>query len=133
MGTAFFPGEKVKNVLPPRDNNTDLVGRFGAWLTADGAAIIGVAIPAIPALLGTIKLVGWVWSVFQDNFFLGILAIFVAIIALSIGYCVYYLAYIMVYVIFWLLGWICYNVWTLLATIVIVFLIWGFSTGVLTF
>ena len=126
MGEMFFPGEKVKDFLPPRDSgNNDIVARFGAWLTEDGATYIGFAVASIPAIWAIIKLVGWVIGAFEDFFLLGFLAIFGALIAIGIGYYVFALIYAIVYAIAWVFGWICYNVWTLLSAIALAGIIWG--------
>ena len=42
MGRMYPPDEVAQEYLPPRetDSEADYVGKFGAWLTGGGAAIV---------------------------------------------------------------------------------------------
>lgn len=133
---TFGEDAPIRTALPPREYTNahngsvwgwfnNLVSNFGSWLTEFGAIIIGFIVPAIPALWGIIKLIGWVFGAFEENFIFGVLAIFGALFVLGIGFYVYCIAYCIVYAIVWALGWVCYNVWTLLAAVAIGLVIWG--------
>lgn len=133
---TFGENAPIRTALPPREYSNahsgsvwgwfnNLVSIFGSWLTGDGAIYLGFIIPAIPALWGIIKILGLVFGAFEDNFILGVLSVFFAVIALGIGYYAYCIAYCIVYAIVWALGWVCYNAWTLLAAVAIGLVIWG--------
>ena len=125
MGRMYFPGEKAREYLPPRKSHGDIVAKFGAWLTKDGAAIIATVVCAIPAILGLINLLKWLLENFQENFFIGVLSIIGALWMIGFAMIPLYILYIVAYAAAWVLGWVCYNKWTLIVGIILVAL-WFF-------
>jgi hypothetical protein len=124
MGRMYPPDEVAQEYLPPReiDGETDYVGKFGAWLTGGGAAVVATVACAIPAVGGLIDLLKWVFGNFQDNFIIGFLSIIGAIWVCSFAMIILYVYYLIIYALVWLFGWVCYNTWTLLACICVVVL-----------
>ena len=113
MGMMYFPGEKVNEYLPPRDDDGDCVGKFGAWLTRKGALSAYYISVVVLLACVAIKLVLWIIKCFNNNIFYGILSVigawFIGLICtyVSIGIA------LLVAALVWLFGWVCYNKWTL--------------------
>ena len=128
MGVMIFPGEKLKEYLPPRESKgEDLVAKFGAWLTSDGARY--GAIVAYVALMtwGTIKFIMMLIQTFQEGFFAVIFGLIWLPFLGILGYHGIIFASQTVYTVIWILGWICYNKWTLLAFLTVVACCYAFS------
>lgn len=133
MGYMIFPGEKARECLPPREDTGDIVGRFGSWLTGDGAAIAAFVACAIPSVLGLYDLLLWILDKFQENLFFGIFSIIGSVWIIGFAMIPLYAMYFIAYAGAWLLGWACYNKWTLLVFVILVSL-WFFikrQTGAL--
>lgn len=120
MGRMYFPGEKVREYLPPRKSGEDIVAKFGAWLTGEGAGIIAYIVCAIPAIGGLWDLLKWLLGNFQENIFIGLVSIIGAIWMVCFAIIPLYILYIVAYAAAWALGWVCYNKWTLLAGLFLV-------------
>ncbi len=119
MGRMYFPGEKIRQRLPKRESNGDIVGRFGAWLTQRGEQVyIGAWFITMACVV--IRLLVWVYQCFQVGFFRGVFSLigawFLAIICMYASIVVGIAACIVV----WMLGWLCYNKWTLIASLALV-------------
>lgn len=139
MGKMYFPDEKIREYLPPRESGGDCVARFGAWLTNDGALYIScVLVYVIPALLGIIQLILWIIHTFQKGSLLGFLSIIGACCAAYyIGIIGFYVLMPIVWIIWgiiWLFGWVCYNKWTFFAWLIfmglcyLIFFVIGFAS-----
>lgn len=126
MGRMYFPGEKAKEYLPPRESEGDFVARFGAWLTEDGAACIAYIACAIPAVMGGVRLLKWMYGMFQENFFYGIFSIIGAAWMVGLSMIPLYILYFLIYAVAWLLGWLCYNKWTLIIGLLVASLCYVF-------
>ena len=125
MGMMYFPGEKVNEYLPPRDNDGDFVGRFGAWLTRKGAlTAYYTSYFALFACI-VIKLVLWIVKCFNSNIFYGILSV---IGGWFIGLICAYVSIGIALLIDWISGWVCYNKWTLFACFISV-LLWYYLSS----
>lgn len=128
MGMMYFPGEKVNEYLPPRDNDGDCVGRFGAWLTRKGSwAAYYTSYFALLACI-VIKLVLWIVKCFNNNIIYGVLSIIGACFIGSICAYVIICVSLLVMVLVWMLGWVCYNKWTLFICFVLV-LLWFYQSS----
>ena len=119
MGRMHFPGEKAREYLPPRESHGDIVAKFGAWLTGEGAGIVAYIVCVIPAIGGLWDLLKWLIGNFQENFIIGFFSIFGAMIMIGFAMIPLYILFFIAYAIVWVVGWICYNKWTLLAAIII--------------
>lgn len=115
MGRMYFPGEKIREYLPPRESSGDIVARFGAWLTKDGANIVATIVCLIPAVLGIVDLLRWLIGNFRESVFIGLLSIIGAIWIIGFAIIPLGIFFWIAYAIAWGLGWICYNKWTLIA------------------
>ena len=119
MGRMYFPGEKAREYLPPRESRGDIVAKFGAWLTGEGAGIVAYIVCVIPAIGGLWDLLKWLIGNFQENFIIGFFSIFGAMIMIAFAMIPLYFLFFIAYAIAWVVGWLCYNKWTLLAAILI--------------
>lgn len=119
MGTMFFPGEKVKAYLPPREGNGDIADQFGAWLTDQGAEyacyIVGLGFIACVV----IRLFVWVIQTFCNSFLWGVLSCFGAALIALISLIPLIILSVIAYVIVWSLGWLFSNAWTLIACLIL--------------
>ena len=118
MGRMYFPGEKIRQRLPKRESDGDIVGRFGAWLTQIGEQVyIGAWFVTMAFVV--IRLLVWVYQCFQVGIFRGIFSLigawFIAIIFMYASIVVGLAACIVVLV----LGWLCYNKWTLIVSLIL--------------
>lgn len=122
MGRMYFPGEKIRERLPKRESDGDIVGRFGAWITQKGVeqAYIGTCFITIACVV--IRLLVWVYKCFQVGIFRGIFSLigagFLTIICMYASIVVGIAACMVV----WVLGWLCYNKWTLIASLILILL-----------
>lgn len=119
MGRMYFPGEKAREYLPPRESRGDIVAKFGAWLTDEGAGIVACIVCVPPAIGGLWDLLKWLIGNFQENFIIGFFSIFGAVIMIGFAMIPLYILFFIAYAIAWVVGWLCYNKWTLLAAIII--------------
>ena len=111
--------EALKKSLPPRKSSGDIVAKFGAWLTGEGAGIVACIVCAIWAIGGLWDLLKWLIGNFQESVFIGIFSIFGAMIMIGLAMIPLYILYFIAYAIAWVVGWLCYNKWTLLAAILL--------------
>ena len=123
MGMMIFPGEKINDILPPRQSNEDFVGRLGAWLTSEGAVYAGYITFACSLVCIIIKSIQIVNDFFKEGLITGIIMLFIiGPILLLLDVIAMYLSFIPSFiagVIIWLLGWVCYNKWTLLSVLLL--------------
>ncbi len=113
-GGMVFPGEKIRDYLPPRENSEDMVGLFGAWLTQKGAWYVMYVVGGVLMFLGGSKLLIMLISAFQGGFWS---AVWGVICVTFLGWIGFYAIGFILWAVFgmvWVLGWICYNKWTLI-------------------
>lgn len=125
MGRMYFPGEKAREYFPPREGNGDIVAKFGAWLTKEGAAVVAFIACAILAVAGLWDLLQWVIGNFRENFFFGFFSIIGAIWVIGFSMIPLYILYFIAYAAAWVLGWVCYNKWTFIVGLIVA-LLWYF-------
>lgn len=102
------------------DRFSDGISSIGEWIQEKGATIIGGIIAGVPAVAGLIYLLIWVIHVFiEEGFFLGVLAIGGAVLAVGAGYYAVCLLFGIAYYVVFLLGYIFYNAYTLILALVI--------------
>jgi len=133
MGRMYFPGEKVREYFPPRKSHGDVVAKFGAWLTGEGAEIVAYLVCAIPAIRGLWDLLKWLLGNFQESFVIGFFSLFGAFFMIAVSFIPLIILFVVAYAIAWVIGWLCYNTWTLLAALIIIgvicYLKWDSSSG----
>lgn len=127
MGRMYFPGEKAREYLPPRKSEGDIVAKFGAWLTKDGANIAACIVCAISAVEGLLDLLEWLFRNFQESFFVGLVSIVGAMWVIGLAMIPLYILYFIAYAAAWVLGWICYNKWTLILSLILA-AVWYYSS-----
>ena len=133
MGRMYFPGEKAREYLPPRKSHGDIIAKFGAWLTGEGAGIVAYIVCAIPAIRGLWDLLKWLLGNFQESFFIGFFSLFGAFFMIALSLIPLYILFFIAYAIAWGVGWLCYNTWTFLVALLIIsvicYLKWDSSSG----
>ena len=117
MGRMYFPGEKVREYLPPRESRGDIVAKFGAWLTKKGVekAYFGSYFIILGCII--IRLFVWVYQSFQVGIFRGIFSLVGAYFLAWISVYASFVGTIIVCIVVWMLGWLCYNKWTLIISL----------------
>ena len=114
MGRMYFPGEKIRQRLPKRESDGDIVGRFGAWLTKHGAIVAYYIAYWIVVSLVLARLFLWVIQTFRSNIFFGILSCYGALAIAWVSMVPSLVIAIIVGAVVWMLGWLCYNKWMLI-------------------
>ncbi len=119
MGIMIFPGEKVKQYLPPLKNNKDIVGQFGAWLTQEKVLEYSFYTTYfISAISGIVALYFWVRQNWQEDTLWGVISAFIAIFIAKIGiYLLFGFSMIIVAIIGLFGCCVCHNKWTLITTL----------------
>lgn len=119
MGRMYFPGEKIRERLPKRESDGDIVGRFGAWLTKRGAEGAYFCSYFLIIAFIIIRLLVWIVNCFQVGFFRGVFSLFGAWFLVIISIYLSIVIAIAVCMIVWALGWLCYNKWTLITSLIL--------------
>ena len=118
MGRMYFPGEKIRERLPKRESDGDIVGRFGAWLTQKSEHVY-IGAWCIAMTFVVIRLLVWVYQCFQAGIFRGIFSVIGALFIA--GICTYasIVVGIAACIVVLVLGWLCYNKWTLIVSLIL--------------